>query len=69
MVIDEDGRCVEWDHLPRALEQNIEKNFGLLKSYPLQMLNMVLNEQIEDNRGLRPFSEINNLVQESIEVK
>ena len=33
------------------------------------MLNMVLNEQIEDSRGLRPHSEIENLVKESIEIK
>ena len=33
------------------------------------MLNIVLDEQIEDKRGLRPLSEINDLINESIEVK
>ena len=33
------------------------------------MLNMVLNDQIEDNRGLRQHSEIEKCVNESIEIK
>ena len=30
MVVDEDGRKVEWDNLPRTLMLNIEKDFNLL---------------------------------------
>ena len=66
MFIDDEGRSIEWEGLPRSLLVNMVTDYEVVKKYPLQMLNMVLNKQIEDNRGLRPYSEISNLVHQSI---
>ena len=69
MFIDEEGRAIEWDNLPKSLELNIQDDFETLKSYPLMCINMVLAEQIESVEGLRPHKEISDLVKQSIEVK
>ena len=45
MHVDGDG-YVEWDGLPHSLANNIEKDQELLRTYPLEMLNMVLLEQL-----------------------
>ena len=59
MVLDTDNNAVEWDgNMPRSIEANLEKNFHLVKDFPLQMLNMALNNILEDERGMRPPEEI-----------
>ena len=68
MFIDDSGN-VEWDNLPLSLAMNIEKDQSLLRQYPLEMLNMVLLEQLQDHSGMRPHDEIARLVTESIEIK
>ena len=69
MFIDEDDRKVEWDGLPNALQINMEQDFEVLTTYPLVCINMVLAERKETVEGLRPHSEIANVVKEAIEMK
>ena len=69
MHIDEEGRSVEWDGLPRSLMINIEQDFDILTAHPFEMLNMVIAEQIESTRGFRPHDEIFSRVKKSIEIK
>ena len=70
MVIDWDARKVEWDgDIPRAVTMNIEKNFKALTRLPRVYLNLALAEQYNNEQGLRPHSEIYNLVQKSLPLK
>ena len=69
MVVDEDGGAIEWDGLPKSIDQNIEKDYETLKSYPLMCINMAMSEQIESAEGLRPYDEIKNVVEQSIDLK
>ena len=70
MVLDEDNFAVEWDgNMPRSIETNLEKNYHLVKDFPLQMLNMALNNILEDERGMRPPEEIAQLIDRSEEIK
>ena len=47
----------------------MEKDFNLVKDFPLQMLNMALNEVLEDVRGMRPPEEIAQLIDRTDEIK
>ena len=70
LVDDEDSKKIEWDGLPRSLSFSIGlSKYSLVKAYPLQMLNMVLNQQLENCRGPRPLEEIEPLLNESIEIR
>ena len=62
MHLDEDGRIVEWDDLPLSLDVNMEQDYELVTSYPLEMLNFTLNELIDSTRGMRPHAEIAELI-------
>ena len=42
MVVDEDGKYIEWDNLPKSLELEISKDYEQVKAYPVACLNMVL---------------------------
>ena len=69
MYDDEEGKHIEWEGMPKSMEQSIEQDYKMVKKYPLMCINMVLAEQLESIEGLRPHDEIANVVQEAIEVK
>ena len=69
MIIDEAGRKVEWEGLPRSINMIIEQDFELAKSYPLVCINMAIAQEVESIEGLRPYQEIYNIVRQSIEIK
>ena len=69
MLIDDENNCIEWEGMPRSLELSIEKNYELLKAYPLMYINMALSGLMEDTQGYRPLEEITQLVSESIVIK
>ena len=55
--------------MPRSIDVSMEKNYDLVKDFPLQMLNLALNELLEDERGMRPPEEITQLIDRSEEIK
>ena len=70
MVLDEENEAVEWDgDMPRSLKHNIEKEYELLKFYPLECINLVLSDELIAVRGFRSISEIKRDQTESIEIK
>ena len=69
MQLDVEARKVEWDGLPRVLTMLIAQDYDLCTDHPLEMLNMALQELIDENRGMRPYTEIKDLISQSIEIK
>ena len=42
MFVDEENKYIEWEGMPRSLMMNIENDFDLVISDPLQMINLLL---------------------------
>ena len=48
---------------------NIEPDYETLRDYPLMCINMAMAEQIESAEGLRPYEEIKDVVEHSIDLR
>lgn len=55
--------------MPRSLFMKLGQDVDVVRDYPLQMLNMALNECLEDVRGLRPDEEIAELIKVTDDIK